>query len=207
MIKIFLNLTNLLKFKSFIKEFFLMNNEIKDQKLFFKIIVCGTGGVGKTSLIRRYVENKFEENYLMTLGMDPTNTAVEIDVGGKTIVVNLIIYDVAGQDRFQSLREVFFRGAHGALLVFDLTRPETLDELEKWYRDLYDRAGPVPTILIGNKADLEDEINIDYQTIEDVVIPKFKVIKYLETSCYLDKNVYQSFHDLVHSILVQRKLI
>ena len=107
-----------------------MTDQKKDLKLFFKLIVCGTGGVGKTSLIRRYVENKFEENYLMTLGMDPTNTAIEVDFGnGKTVPVNLIIYDVAGQDRFQSLREVFFRGAHGALLVFDLTRPETLDEL------------------------------------------------------------------------------
>lgn len=185
-----------------------MTGQTKDQKLFFKLIVCGTGGVGKTSLIRRYVENKFEENYLMTLGMDPTNTVIEVDVGkDKPVPVNLIIYDVAGQDRFQSLREVFFRGAHGALLVFDLTRPETLDELEKWYTDLYDRAGPIPTLLIGNKADLEDEINVDYQVIEDVVVPKFKVVKYVETSCYLDKNVYQSFHDLTKEILVQRKLI
>ena len=185
-----------------------MTDQKKDQKLFFKLIVCGTGGVGKTSLIRRYVENKFEENYLMTLGMDPTNTIIEVDLGeGKTVPVNLIIYDVAGQDRFQSLREVFFRGAHGALLVFDLTRPETLDELEKWYRDLYDRAGPVPTLLIGNKADREDEINVDYENIEDVVVPRFKVVKYLETSCYLDQNVYQAFHDLTKEILIQRKLV
>lgn len=179
-----------------------------EQKLFLKLIVCGSGGVGKTSLIRRYVENKFEENYLMTLGMDPTNTVIEVDTGnGQTTPVNLIIYDVAGQDRFQSLRDVFFRGAHGALLVFDLTRSDTLDDLDKWYNDLYDRAGPVPTILIGNKADLDDDINVDYQTIEDVVVPQFKVIKYLETSCYLDKNVYQAFHDLTKEILIQRKLI
>ena len=175
--------------------------------LFFKIIVCGAGGVGKTSLIRRYVENKFEENYLMTLGMDPTNTAVEIDVDGKTVPVNLILYDVAGQARFQSLREVFFRGAHGALLVFDLTRPETLEELDKWYEELYDRAGPIPTILIGNKSDMEEEIAIDYKQIEDVIIPRFKVIKYLETSAYLDNNVYESFQDVTKEILIQLKLV
>ena len=140
--------------------------------------------------------------------MDPSNTSVDVNIGnGKTKNVNLIVYDVAGQDRFQSLREVFFRGAHGALLVFDLTRPETLDDLEKWYQDLYDRTGPVPTILIGNKADLEEEINVDYQAIEDVVVPKFKVVKYLETSCYLDKNVYQAFHDLTKEIMVHLKLL
>lgn len=180
----------------------------KDSKYYFKIIICGEGGVGKTSLIRRYVENKFEENYLMTLGMDPTNTAVEVEYEkGKILPVNLILYDVAGQERFQSLHEVFFRGAHGALLVFDLTRPETLENLEKWYANLHDYAGKVPTILIGNKSDLEDEIAIDYASLEDKIMPAFNCIKYIETSAYLDSNVYQAFHEMSIGILKNRKII
>ena len=178
------------------------------QNLYFKLIVCGEGGVGKTSLIRRYVENKFEENYLITLGMDPTNTAVEVELDDKkSIPVSLILYDVAGQKRFQTLREVFFRGAHGALLVFDLTRPDTLEKLEQWYADVYDYAGKIPTILIGNKSDREDEIAIDYKVIEDVILPKFNCIKYMETSAYLDSNVYEAFHDISKGILIEKKLV
>jgi Ras-related protein Rab-18 len=179
-----------------------------DKNLYFKIIVCGEGGVGKTSLIRRYVENKFEENYLITLGMDPTNTAIEVELeDNKVIPVNLILYDVAGQERFQSLREVFFRGAHGALLVFDLTRPETLEKLEKWYADVFNSAGKIPTMLIGNKSDREDEVAIDYQVIEDVIIPKFNCLKYIETSAYLDSNVYDAFHEISKGILKNQKLV
>ena len=178
-----------------------------EKNLFFKLIVCGEGGVGKTSLIRRYVDNKFEENYLITLGMDPTNMAVEVEANGKMIPVNLILYDVAGQKRFQSLREVFFRGAHGALLVFDLTRPETVEKLEQWYSGLYNNAGNIPTILVGNKSDLENEIAIDYKTIEDVILPKFNCLKYIETSAYLDKNIYSAFHEICKGVLAEKKLI
>ncbi|MHA2075356.1 MAG: Rab family GTPase, partial [Candidatus Hodarchaeales archaeon] len=141
-----------------------MNIEEKQKaKYHLKIIVCGAGAVGKTSLVRRYVEDKFEFNYLLTVGMDPSNRLIEVD----DVLVNLVIFDVAGQKRFQTLREVFFRKAHGAILVFDLTRSETLDELEEWKHQIDERLGEIPLILVGNKSDLEDQIQIDYESLED----------------------------------------
>ncbi|HKZ40385.1 MAG TPA: Rab family GTPase, partial [Candidatus Hodarchaeales archaeon] len=118
-----------------------------------KLIICGAGGVGKTAIVRRYVEDKFDRNYLLTIGMEPSNKVIPLkDRPNESI--NLLIYDVAGQERFQTLREVFFRGADGALLVFDLSNDTSLDILLDWYREILERAGPIPTYLIGNKSDL-----------------------------------------------------
>ncbi len=176
-----------------------MNYDDQKAKYHLKIIVCGAGAVGKTSIIRRYVENKFEFNYLLTIGLDPSNRLVEVD----GILINLVIFDVAGQKRFQALRDVFFRKANGAILVFDLTRPETLDELYEWKQQIDNRLGKdhIPTILVGNKSDLDDMIQIDYGHLEDEVIPDFSPIKYLETSAYQDDNIRETFSCLTKEIL------
>lgn len=182
-----------------------MTYEEQKAKYHLKIIVCGAGAVGKTSIVRRYVEDKFEFNYLLTVGLDPSNRRIEVD----GILVNLVIFDVAGQKRFQTLRDVFFRKANGALLVFDLTRPETLDELYEWKAQIDDRLGKdrIPTILVGNKSDMEDMIQIDYGLLEDEVIPEFKPIKYLETSAYQDENVRETFFSLTEEILKQQGIL
>lgn len=176
-----------------------MNYNDQKAKYHLKIIVCGAGAVGKTSIVRRYVKDKFEFNYLLTVGLDPSNRRIEVD----GTLVNLVIFDVAGQKRFQTLRDVFFRKANGVLLVFDLTRPETLDELYEWKQQIDDRLGKdrIPAILIGNKSDLEDMIKIDYGHLEDNVIPDFSPIKYLETSAYQDENIRELFLYLTKEIL------
>ena len=174
-------------------------------KYHLKIIICGAGAVGKTSIVRRYVEDKFEFNYLLTVGLDPSNRRIEVD----GILVNLVIFDVAGQKRFQTLRDVFFRKANGALLVFDLTRPETLDELYEWKIQIDNRLGKdrIPMILVGNKSDLEDMIQIDYGLLEDEVIPDFGPIKYLETSAYQDENIRETFSFLTKEILKRQGIL
>ncbi|MFX1282805.1 MAG: Rab family GTPase [Promethearchaeota archaeon] len=182
-----------------------MNYDDEKAKYHLKIIVCGAGAVGKTSIVRRYVEDKFEFNYLLTIGLDPTNRRIEID----GFLVNLVIFDVAGQKRFQTLRDIFFRKANGAILVFDLTRQETVDELYEWKEQIDKRLGKnhIPMILIGNKSDLEDIIQIDYSYLEDQVIPDFTPIKYLETSAYQDKNIRETFYFLTKEILIQQGII
>ena len=174
-------------------------------KYHMKIIVCGTGAVGKTSLVRRFVDDKFEFNYLLTVGMEPSNRKLEVE----NHLVNLIIFDVAGQDRFMTLRDVFFRKANGALMVFDLTRPETLDDLYEWKQQIDERLGTdrIPTVLIGNKSDLEDSIQLDYGALEDNVIPHFKPLEYLETSAYLDQNVHKSFSILTKEIMKRQGIL
>ena len=147
----------------------------KKPNYFLKLIICGAGGVGKTAIVRRYVQNKFDHNYLLTVGMEPSNKIIDYKDGKSC---NLLIYDVAGQERFQTLREVFFRGANGALLVFDLTRAKTVDDLITWHRQILDRVGQIPTFLIGNKSDLDNKREIDEKTIFEKLIPKFKPLKY-----------------------------
>ena len=185
-----------------------MSADPSKPKYHLKIIVCGTGAVGKTSTIRRFVEDRFEEKYLLTVGMEPSNHIIEIKNGDSFIPVNLIIYDVAGQRRFQTLREVFFRGAAGAVFVFDLTRPQTLDELRDWHQQVMDRVGEIPIVLIGNKSDLENEIAINYEELEESFIPSligFK--KYFETSALMGEKVYDAFKTLTMEILVQQNIL
>ena len=178
-------------------------------KYHMKIIVCGSGAVGKTSIVRRFVEDKFEFNYLLTVGMEPSNRKIEIEDSPENHLVNLLIFDVAGQDRFMTLRDVFFRKASGALMVFDLTRPETLDDLYEWKQQIDERLGAdaIPTVLIGNKSDLEDSIQLDYGALEDDAIPKFKPLEYLETSAYLDQNVHKSFSILTKEIMKRQGIL
>ena len=174
-------------------------------KYHMKIIVCGTGAVGKTSIVRRFVENKFEFNYLLTIGMEPSNQKIEVN----GFLVNLILFDVAGQERFQTLRDVFFRKANGALLVFDLTRPDSLDELYDWKSQIDERLGKnrIPTVLLGNKADLEDMIQIDYGALEDTVIPDFQPVKYLETSAYANQNIHEAFSVITKEVLKRQGIL
>lgn len=182
-----------------------MTYDNQKAKYHLKIIVCGGGAVGKTSIVRRYVEDKFEFNYLLTIGLDPTNRLLEVE----GILINLIIFDVAGQKRFQTLRDVFFRKANGALLVFDLTRADTLDELYEWKTQIDERLGKdrIPCILVGNKSDLDNMIQIDYAHLEDKVIPDFKPIKYLETSAYQDENIRECFSFLTKEILKRQDIL
>ena len=174
----------------------------KKPQYHLKIIMCGAGAVGKTALVRRYVENKFDHNYLLTIGMDPSNKIIDVkDESGETHKVSLLIYDVAGQERFQTLREVFFRGAHGAFLVFDLTRDRTVDALIDWHRQIMERLGPIPIFLIGNKADLTNDIEVEKDIITKKLIPRFGAQKYFETSALKNEGVSEAFQDIARAAI------
>jgi small GTP-binding protein len=116
----------------------------------YKVVVAGDGNVGKTSLVRRYCEGKFEQSRITTLGVDFQTKVVKI--GEKTI--KLSIWDVAGQDRFVSFRDTFYRGAHAAALVYDVTSPATFFNLTHWRDEIQSVVPLVPMVVIGNKVDL-----------------------------------------------------
>lgn len=116
-----------------------------------KVVVAGNGNVGKTSLIRRFCEGKFEEARVATIGVDfQTQT---VDLAGKT--VKLSIWDMAGQDRFQIIRAGFYRGSRASALVYDVTEPETLESLARWRDEILEAVEHQPFIVVGNKIDLE----------------------------------------------------
>jgi small GTP-binding protein len=115
-----------------------------------KVVIAGDGNVGKTSLIRRYCEGKFEQSRVATIGVDFQTKRVDL-AGGP---VKLSIWDMAGQERFQVMREGFYRGSLAAALVYDLTEPKSLENLVKWRREILKVVPDLAMIVVGNKRDL-----------------------------------------------------
>ncbi|MHA1911612.1 MAG: GTP-binding protein [Candidatus Kariarchaeaceae archaeon] len=120
----------------------------------FKICLLGEGAVGKTALRQRYLGEGFKQSYAMTIGADFAVKRVTID--NQEFISQ--IWDLAGQVRFSSVREVYYRGAAGALLVFDISRPDTFEKIPNWIKELLDnnKGRIVPMVLIGNKSDLRE---------------------------------------------------
>eukprot|EP01129_Flabellula_baltica_P003798 TRINITY_DN13528_c0_g1_i1.p1 TRINITY_DN13528_c0_g1~~TRINITY_DN13528_c0_g1_i1.p1 ORF type:complete len:207 (+),score=45.39 TRINITY_DN13528_c0_g1_i1:29-649(+) len=125
-----------------------------------KIVVIGNAGVGKTSLIKRYVNNYFSEHYKVTIGVDFALKVLTLN-GNK---VHLQLWDIAGQERFGSMTRIYYKAAKAAIIVFDVTMDDSFDAVAKWKNDLitqiqsYGRsATDIPILLLGNKVDLIDE--------------------------------------------------
>jgi small GTP-binding protein len=116
----------------------------------YKVVLVGDGNVGKTSLVRRFCEGKFEESRILTIGVDFQVKTVQL--GERT--VRLSIWDVAGQDRFRAFRDQFYNGVLAAALVYDVTSPATFFDLPHWRDEVLASVPNVPMVVIGNKLDL-----------------------------------------------------
>ncbi|MGD1059853.1 MAG: Rab family GTPase [Methanomassiliicoccales archaeon] len=116
-----------------------------------KVCLLGDGGVGKTSLVRRYVDDVFNDKYIVSFGTKVSKKVMNVD----DVELTLMIWDVLGQSSEDSLHAAYYRGSNGAMLVGDLTRPETLEHLQKWRDDLLAVERGAKTVIVGNKADLE----------------------------------------------------
>ena len=115
-----------------------------------KVIIAGDGDVGKTSLVRRYCEGRFENSRVMTIGVDFQTKVVAL----PDRTVKLSIWDMAGQERFSTIRPGFYRGSLAAALVYDLTAPETLKNLVNWYFEIAKVIKDQRYLVVANKADL-----------------------------------------------------
>jgi small GTP-binding protein len=120
-----------------------------------KVVVAGDGTVGKTSLVRRFCEGKFEMTRVATIGVDFQTKLVEL----PERTVKLSIWDMAGQDRFQVIRTGFYRGSRAAALVFDVTSPDSFANLERWRQEIIEVVPQQPFVVVGNKTDLERKIS------------------------------------------------
>ncbi|UCG00312.1 MAG: GTP-binding protein [Candidatus Heimdallarchaeota archaeon] len=119
-----------------------------------KIVLIGDGGVGKTAIRESYLGHGFESQYVMTIGAD---FAMQDDiVNGRKLRYQ--IWDLAGQDRFDGVRNVYYRGAKGSLLIFDVTRPDSYFNIPKWVKELwgFNGQGKIPIVLVANKIDLRE---------------------------------------------------
>ena len=124
----------------------------------YKIVVVGDEAVGKSSLIRRYCENKFSESRVETIGIDFQSKTITLE---NEEPVCLVIWDVAGQERFRSFRDQYYMGALAVALVYDVTEPDTFDNLDIWLREANRSASGAPIIVIANKADRDEAVSYD----------------------------------------------
>ncbi|GAI92284.1 unnamed protein product, partial [marine sediment metagenome] len=152
-----------------------------------KVLLTGAAAVGKTSLVQRFIKNRFAANYKLTVGVDILTKDVEFKQGE---VATLSIWDIGGQQRFEFIRSTFYKGAAGALLVFDLTREQTYIEVRKWLTEIRQFAGQdIPFVLIGNKYDLLEDVGEVIDRDEARALAESEGSIYLETSAKTGINV------------------
>jgi small GTP-binding protein len=170
------------------------------QKL--KICLIGDVGVGKTSLIRRFVLDLFDDKYIATIGTKVTKKEIEVKDPrtGEPRRVILLIWDIMGQPSFREvLREAYFYGVQGALAVCDVTSKESLGELRYWIKAMTSTTGKVPIVFLGNKSDLRDETRVPFQDLE--IFAKKNDSQAMLTSAKTGYNVEQAFSTIVDKIL------
>ena len=124
-----------------------------DYDYLFKCICVGDGGCGKTAIVTRFSQGFFQEQYKLTIGVEFAIKSLEV----KSHKVKLQIWDTGGQERFMYVRPLYYKGAMGAIIVFDLTNRESYDHIGKWLEEIRSNAGQVPMLLVGNKSDLTDQ--------------------------------------------------
>lgn len=134
-----------------------------------KVCLLGDFSVGKTSLVRRFVYDRFEDKYLSTIGVKVSRKSLVISHQEKNIDLSIILWDLAGSEEFNQVRASYLRGAAGIMLVCDLTRPVTLGNLQSYLDDMRQICPTASTILAANKADLKDEQRLSTAEIDSFV--------------------------------------
>ena len=172
-----------------------------------KIVLLGDSAVGKTSLVRRYIFNQFEDSYVSTIGTKVTMKELKLmGPEDEEIELTFAIWDLIGREGYAALHARSFVGVHGAILVADLTRRETLDNLERfWLPSLFKIVENVPLVFVCNKSDLKGQFEFKAEEITEIaqrynsgfeeLLPKSLVTNY-STSAKTGKNVEQAFESL-----------
>ena len=164
----------------------------------FKILLIGDSGVGKTSLIMRYTKNLFNEDYLNSIGVDFKSKDLYIEEKK----IKLQIWDTAGQERFRTITSSYYRGAHAIAVVFDLTKRQSYDHVKRWMEDINKYAKEnVLKFLIGNKADLKDEIQVSYE--EARALASQMKTTYFSVSAKKNENINEFFETATKLFLIK----
>jgi small GTP-binding protein len=159
-----------------------------------KILLIGDSAVGKSCLLLRYTDNRFSGNFLMTIGVDFKTKFIQID-GRK---VKLQIWDTAGQEKYHSVTKAYYRGAHGILVVFDLSKRDTFQQVKRWIDSILDSSSKtIDIVLVGNKTDLSRAVQKD----EAENLANEYDIPYFETSAKLGQGIDAPFDFLSTSVL------
>ena len=162
----------------------------------FKVVLLGEGCVGKTSLVLRYVENKFNEKHFTTLQASFLNK--KLNIAGKR--VNLAIWDTAGQERFHALGPIYYRDSNGAILVYDITDEDSFTKVKNWVKELRKMLGDdVCLCIVGNKTDLEKDRAVPIAEAESYAASV--KAKHFQTSAKQNRGIEELFLDLTRSMI------
>ena len=169
----------------------------------YKFLLLGESTVGKTSIIIRYIENTFNDSNTSTCGVDVKHKYVSCD-NNK---IRLDIWDTAGQERFRGLAKNYFRGAHGFILVYDITNKESFIKLKGWIKDAKEKINKEDSykiMVVGNKKDCENDRAVEYNTLKQFGEDN-KVI-FSEVSAKTGEGIDKLFNDFVHELLKYRNI-
>lgn len=178
------------------------NVQTNDKSYQFKINLVGDSSVGKTSLLSRFVNDKFEQKYRCTIGVEYKCKNISIDDNS----IKLQVFDTCGAEKYRCITRSYYRSAKGIFLVFDLTNPISFAKLEDWLIDILNSAPKgVEIFLIGNKKDLESRRNVSKRVIENI-LSKHSIKNYIETSALTGEGVIEAFHKMSEILMDKEKL-
>lgn len=170
----------------------------------FKLVLIGDSGVGKSNLLSRFTRNEFNLESKSTIGVEFATKSLTVD--GK--VIKAQIWDTAGQERYRAITSAYYRGAVGALLVYDVSRHVTFENVSRWLKELRDHTDPnIVVMLIGNKSDLRHLVAV--QTKEGKELAESEALYFMETSALEATNVENAFTEVLTQIyhIVSKKAI
>ena len=170
--------------------------EDEEYSLIFKMILIGDSGVGKSNILSRYINNSFSETTRSTVGVELSAKVEEIN----NTKIKIQIWDTAGQERYKSITKTYYKGAKGALIVYDITNKESFKNVDKWINDLKESGDDdVSILIVGNKCDLE----ASREVTTDEVKKKAELYKmaYCETSALKGENIDNAFRTLIKIVV------
>jgi small GTP-binding protein len=170
----------------------------------FKVVLIGDSGVGKSNLLSRFTRNEFNLESKSTIGVEFATRSIQVD--GKTIKAQ--IWDTAGQERYRAITSAYYRGAVGALLVYDIAKHLTYENVERWLKELRDHAdNNIVIMLVGNKSDLRHLRAVP--TDEAKAFSEKNGLSFIETSALDSTNVEDAFQNILTEIyrIVSQKQI
>ncbi|KAJ3441913.1 ras-related protein rab11 [Anaeramoeba flamelloides] len=171
------------------------SSEDEEYDFLYKIVLIGDSGVGKTNLLSRYCRNEFDLQSKSTIGVEFATKTLQID--GK--IIKAQIWDTAGQERYRAITSAYYRGAVGAILVFDITKYSTFENCERWLNELREHSSEdIKIMLVGNKVDLKHLRAVALE--KSTTFSEEHGISLLETSALDSTNVEKAYADLLNDI-------
>ncbi|UCE74162.1 MAG: GTP-binding protein [Methanomassiliicoccales archaeon] len=165
-----------------------------------KVLLIGDGAVGKTSLVRKFVTDKFDDKYIATIGTKVTKKELDIKGQGQNILLTLMIWDVLGQKGYKTVQSASFKGADGVILVCDFTRVETLRSLEEyWLPNIGTNIKKLNSVFVANKSDLKTEAQFSFEDLQNIAV-KYDSRAYT-SSAKTGENVEQLFLTLGKTLI------